>query len=253
MTSELPVHRFYGRDGVPLAWRETGAGRPVVLLHGLMGSGALLAESPLVRALAARGRRVILPDLRGHGESGRPHDPGCYPPDVLADDGLEFIGQLGLGDYDLGGYSLGGRLVLRLLARGARPARAFVGGQGLDALDQETSRTGGYRRMLADVASGAAQEPGSPMEGLAQWVAQSGIDPRAVSLLLGTMTATAPAALQAVPVPVLIVAGDRDSRSASAGELASLLPDARVVLVPGDHETALDAPELTAAVLGFLD
>jgi pimeloyl-ACP methyl ester carboxylesterase len=253
VTSDLPVHRFYGRDGVPLAWRETGTGRPVVLLHGLMGSGALLTESALVRALADRGRRVILPDLRGHGESGRPHDPGCYPPDVLADDGLAFIGQLGLDDYDLGGYSLGGRLVLRLLARGARPARAFVGGQGLDALDAETSRTGGYRRMLAAVASGTPLEPGSPEEALAQWVTQAGIDPRAVSLLLGSMTATPPDALRQVPVPVLIVGGDRDSRSASAGELAGLLPDARVVLVPGDHETALDAPELTTAVLGFLD
>jgi pimeloyl-ACP methyl ester carboxylesterase len=67
------------------------------------------------------------------------------------------------------------------------------------------------------------------------------------------MTATAPDALRQVPAPVLIAGGDRDSRSASAGELAALLPDARFVLVPGDHETALDAPELTTAVLHFLD
>jgi pimeloyl-ACP methyl ester carboxylesterase len=41
--TDLPVHRFATRDGVTLAWRETGGGRPLVLLHGLMGSGAGLA------------------------------------------------------------------------------------------------------------------------------------------------------------------------------------------------------------------
>ncbi len=110
----LPVYHFPGRDGAELAWREMGAGRPLVLLHGLLGSGAQLADSGPARALAAQGHRVILPDLRGHGDSARPHDPACYPPDVLADDGLALIGHLGLDDYDLGGYSLGGRLVLRL-------------------------------------------------------------------------------------------------------------------------------------------
>ena len=57
--------------------------------------------------LAGQGYRVILPDLRGHGDSARPHDPAAYPPDALADDGLALIEQLGLTDYDLGGYSLG--------------------------------------------------------------------------------------------------------------------------------------------------
>jgi len=134
--TDLPVHLFSGLDGVELAWREVGSGRPFVLLHGLMGSGALLASQSLVPALAGRGFRVILPDLRGHGSSGGPHDAACYPPDILADDVLALIGHLGLDDYDLGGYSMGGKLVLRVLARGARPARAVVGGQGLDALDR---------------------------------------------------------------------------------------------------------------------
>ena len=85
--TDLPARRFRGRDGVELAWREIGDGRPVVLLHGLMGSGALMASDGPARAIAARGYRVVLPDLRGHGNSGRPHDPRLLPPDVLADDG----------------------------------------------------------------------------------------------------------------------------------------------------------------------
>jgi pimeloyl-ACP methyl ester carboxylesterase len=250
--TDLASQRFQGRDGAELAWREIGDGRPVVLLHGLMGSGMLLADSGLARAIAERGYRVILPDLRGHGDSARPHDPARYPPDVLADDGLALIDQLGLDDYRLAGYSAGGKVVLRLLARGARPARAVVGGQGVDALDAESDRTGGYRRMLAAVANGDTFAPGSPEEAFSGWVTQVGADPRAIGYLLGSIVATQRDALRHVPTPTLVVAGDRDSRSATAGELAALLPNGQLTLVPGDHLTALAAPELTTAVLDFL-
>ncbi len=161
LMTDLP-HSFRRPDGVELAWREAGSGRPFVLLHGLMGSGSSLAGQGLVPALAEGGYRVILPDLRGHGDSGRPHDSACYPPDILADDMLALIGYLGLDDYDLGGYSMGGKLVLRLLARGARPVHAVVGGQGLDALDAESARTNGHRRILAAVAGEPPCPPGQP-------------------------------------------------------------------------------------------
>jgi pimeloyl-ACP methyl ester carboxylesterase len=250
--TDLPVHRFRGRDGAELAWRSVGDGRPLVLLHGLTGSGALLVSDGPALAIAAHGFRVILPDLRGHGDSAHPHDLASYPPDVLADDGLALIDHLGLDDYDLGGYSMGGKLVLRLLARGARPRRAVVGGQGLDALDAESDRTDGHRRVLAAVAGGDALTPGSPEEALAGWVKRAGADPRAIGYVLGTFLATPAAALREVPTPTLIVAGDGDSRSASAGELAALLPNGQFVLVPGDHRTAQGAPEFTAAVARFL-
>jgi pimeloyl-ACP methyl ester carboxylesterase len=250
--TDLPVHRFPGRDGAELAWREIGDGPPVVLLHGLMGSGALMASNGPATAIAERGYRVVLPDLRGHGVSARPHDPACYPPDVLADDGLALIDHLGLDAYHLGGYSLGGKVVLRLLARGARPARAIVGGQGLDALDAETGRTDGYRRLLAAVADGSVFKPGSPEEGLAGWLAQTGADPRAIGYLLDSFVATPPDALREVPTPTLVVAGDGDSRGATAGELAALLPNGQLTLIPGDHLTALGAPEFTDAIANFL-
>jgi pimeloyl-ACP methyl ester carboxylesterase len=250
--TDLPVRRFRCLDGVELAWREFGSGRPFIMLHGLMGSGAQLAGQGLVPALAERGYRVILPDLRGHGDSGRPHDPACYPPDILADDMLALIARLGLDDYDLGGYSMGGKLVLRLLARGARPARAVVGGQGFDALDAESDRTDGHRRILAAVADGAALPAGSPEEAMANWIRQGGVDAQAVGLVLGTFVATPADALRSVSAPTLVIVGDRDSRGKSAHSLAALLPHGRLVLVPGDHVTALGAAEFTTAILEFL-
>jgi len=124
--------RFVGRDGVELAFYETGTGRPLILLHGFMGSSTQMRDG-WARMFVEQGRRVVLPDFRGHGDSAKPHDPAAYPPDVLADDGLALVEHLGLsdGDYDLGGYSLGARIVLRMLVRGAKPGRAIVAGQGL--------------------------------------------------------------------------------------------------------------------------
>jgi pimeloyl-ACP methyl ester carboxylesterase len=250
--ADVPGQRFRGRDGIELAWREVGSGRPFVLLHGLMGNGAQLAGQDLVQALAERDYRVILPDLRGHGDSGRPHDPACYPPDVLADDMLALIGHLGLDDFGLGGYSMGGKLVLRLLARGARPAHAVVGGQGLDALDAQSDRTDGHRRILTAVAQGAAFPAGSPEAAMADWLRQSGVDARAVRLVLDTFVATPADTLRLVSAPTLVIVGDQDSRGMSADSLAALLPHGRLIRVPGDHLTALAAPEFTTAVLEFL-
>ncbi|HXT94437.1 MAG TPA: alpha/beta fold hydrolase [Trebonia sp.] len=250
--TDLPVHKFHGRDGVELVWRSVGSGRPFVFLHGLMGNGAMLVGQGLVPALAEHGYQVILPDLRGHGDSGRSHDPASYPADVLADDGLALLEHLGLDDYDLGGYSLGGKLVLRLLARGARPAHAVVGGQGLDALDAESDRTDGHRRVLAAVADGSPLPAGSPEEAFAGWIRQAGVDAQAVGLLLGTFVATPADALRSVPTPTLVVVGDGDVRGASANSLAGLLPNGRLASVPGDHLTAASAPEFTAEVLRFL-
>jgi pimeloyl-ACP methyl ester carboxylesterase len=250
--ADLPVHRFRGSDGVELAWREVGSGRPFLLLHGLMGNGERLASHGLVRALSERGRRIVIPDLRGHGDSARPHDAARYPPDILADDMLALIGHLGLDSYDLGGYSMGGKVVLRLLARGARPAHAVVGGQGLDALDAESDRTDGHRRLLAAAAHGAAFPAGSPEATMADWIRQSGVDARAVGLVLDAFVPTPAEALRLVSVPTLVIVGYRDSRGTSADSLAALLPRGRLVLVPGDHLTALEAPEFTASVLEFL-
>lgn len=250
--TDLPVQRFRCLDGVELAWREAGSGRPIVVLHGLMGSGARLAGQGLVAALSERGYRVILPDLRGHGDSGRPHDPARYPPDILADDILALIGHLGLDDFDLCGYSMGGKLVLRLLARGAQPAHAVVGGQGFDALDAESDRTDGHRRILAAAADGAVFPAGSPEAAMADGIRRSGIDARAVGFVLDAFVATPADALRLVSAPTLIIVGDRDSRGTSADSLAALLPHGQIVLVPGDHLTALGAPEFTTAVLRFL-
>jgi len=152
--------RFVGRDGAELAFYEIGSGRPLILLHGFMGSSTQMLDG-WARIFVEQGRRVVLPDFRGHGDSAKPHDPTAYPPDVLADDGLALVEHLGLsdGDYDLGGYSRGARIVLRMLVRGAKPDRAMVAGQGLTKVSGPQGEAS--RRVLTALADGVAIEPGS--------------------------------------------------------------------------------------------
>jgi pimeloyl-ACP methyl ester carboxylesterase len=248
----MGVYRFAGRDGVELACREAGSGRPLVLLHGFMGAGSHMLNYGRASAFAEQGYRVIAPDLRGHGDSAKPHDPAAYPPDVLAEDGLALVGHLGLGDgdYDLGGYSLGGRIVVRMLLRGAKPGRAIVAGQGLAKVSGPQGG-GVNHRVLTALVDGVAIEPGSPDARIAHWISELGADPLALLHVLNSLVPTSEDALRQIAIPTLVAIGEQDERS-DADELAALLRDARLVRVPGDHGSAFAAPELTAAVAAFL-
>ena len=137
--TDLPIERrdIVGFDGLPIAVHMVGQGRDLVLIHGYFSN----AWTNWIRyghaaRLVEAGFRLILPDLRGHGDSAKPHDAAAYPADALTDDNLGLIEQLGLTDYDLGGYSLGARTTVRMLARGATPRRVILSGMGLRGLTQ---------------------------------------------------------------------------------------------------------------------
>ena len=248
----MDVPQFPGYDGVQLAYRETGSGRPLILLHGFMGMGSDWLDQGPGDTLAEMGFRLVLPDFRGHGQSPRPHDLPAYPPDVLADDALALIRHLGLGagEYDLGGYSLGGRVVVRMLARGAEPGRAVVAGQGLAKIAGPQGG-GANRRALTALADGIALPPDSAEAQMAHWAAELGADPRALLCVLGSLVPTPEDDLRRIATPTLVVIGDRDERS-DAGELAALLPAGRFARVPGGHGGAFAAPELAAVIKAFL-
>jgi pimeloyl-ACP methyl ester carboxylesterase len=247
--TELPVRHFRGRDGVQLAYHEIGQGRPLILMHGYLGSAMTMASAGFAGRIAGLGYRVIMPDLRGHGDSAKPHDAAAYPPDVLADDGLALIERLGLTDYDLAGYSLGGRTVIRLLVRGAAPGRAIVGGQGLEAVTRTAGRGGHYRYILTHFGT---FEPGSPERALEDWVKASGRDPVAVARVLDTFVDTPAAALAGVSVPTLILTGAEDGHNRTAGALASALGNGRYIMLPGDHGTAMTTPQFETEITDFL-
>ncbi len=227
-----------------------GEGRPLVLIHGYFSNADVnWIRYGHARRIADEGFRVIMPDLRAHGESDKPHDPALYKPDVLADDGFDLIAHLGLTDYDLAGYSLGGRTVVRMLARGAQPRRAVLSGMGLDGILNTQGRGGYFRNVLTNL--------GSFPRGSSEWMTEAflkttGGDPKALLNVLATFQDTTREELASIALPVLVVTGEDDDDNGSGEALAEAIPGARFQSVPGNHMSAVVKPELGEAIAGFL-
>ncbi len=99
-------------NGIDLYYETHGAGRPLILLHGGLGSGEMFG--PVLPALAAR-HRVIAVDLQGHGRTAdidRPLDVR-----FMADDIAALIAHLGLDRPAVVGFSLGGGVAFRTAAQ----------------------------------------------------------------------------------------------------------------------------------------
>jgi pimeloyl-ACP methyl ester carboxylesterase len=241
---------FESWDGARLAWRAVGEGRPVLLLHGFFSD----AQTNWIRyghadAIAAKGYRVIMPDLRAHGESAKPHDPAAYPPDALTRDGHALIAHLGLRDYDLVGYSLGARTVSRMLATGAAPGRAVLSGMGLEGLTTTGPRAGHFRNILTNLGQ---HERGSPSWMAEQFLRTTGGDPVALLRVIDSFTNTPLEAIRGFTLPVGVVCGAEDQDNGSAPALAQALPQGRYIEVPGGHMSAVVKPELGRAIADFL-
>ena len=242
--------QFAARDGIQLVWRELGDGPPVVLLHGLFSSAAVnWIKFGHAARIAAAGYRVVMPDLRAHGDSGAPHDGVHYPPDVLVDDLTDLIDHLALDTYDLGGFSLGARTSVRAVVAGLRPQRLVLGGMGLAGLAGWQRRGDFFHRAIA--AFDTAKR-GDDIWLAIQFMKTMGVDRIAAGHLLHSFTDTDPELLSRVTMPTLVVCGAEDRDNGSAPELAAALPNAHYVEVPGTHMSSVTEAALGAAIAEFL-
>ena len=251
MADPLPEpQRFASFDDARIAWRELGAGPPVLLLHGLFSHSDMnWLRFGHARAVAEAGFRVILPDFRAHGQSAAPHDPAAYPHDVLARDIEALVGHLGLTNFDLGGYSLGARTTVRLIARGMRPRRAVLGGMGLEGIAHGLTRRDFFRDAIARRGEHA---PGTGAWYSVQFARSTGTDLDAAVHLLGSFADTPDDELAALTMPTLVVCGAEDHDNGSASALAGNLPQAVLVELPGNHITAVSRPGMGLAIGSFL-
>lgn len=238
----------------------TGAGQPVVLLHGLGLSRHVFA--PVVPALASRFRIVSL-DLRGHGASPAPDPPGPYSDheDVLAT-----LDALGLGQVDVVGLSLGGMVAVDLaLAQPARVRRLALLAPALSGWAWSEAWVAAFRTVRA------VGRVSGPRAALEAWhahplFATARAHPRAARALeemifaddgrrwvepdlrvgLDRPAAGRLATLEA-STHVFVGEHDRPDFRAIAETLATHVPAVRLLVVPGaGHLLPLEAPEATA-------
>lgn len=248
-------------NGFACAYAEAGSGPPIVLVHGLAGSG-LGTWGPLLGDLA-RDFRVIAPDSRGAGASEV--TPGPYPLSLLAEDLVALIAALGLEAPVAVGHSMGASVCLLAASGHASPIRAVVGagvafgppgpeargeleglaaaaeGHGMQAL-AEGMATLGTTQALRERDRGA-------YDALAALIARQspeGVAARARGLAVFSLDDE----IADVGVPVRLLAGAADPLSPweANAALAARLSDARLASL-GDsaHEVMLDRPGVVGA------
>ena len=248
--SGAATHRWNASDGVELAWRELGRGRAVILLHGLFSDANInWIKFGTADRIASDGFRVIMPDLRAHGLSGKPHEPEHYPKGILARDLRQLIVHLGLDEFDLGGFSLGARTTVEAVGEGLRPRRAFLGGAGLEGLENWERRKDFF---LEAIALFDEVQRDDPHWLSIQFMKSQGIDRVAATLLLDSFEDAFMDWLRAFTMPTLVVCGSEDEDNGSAEELAAALPNAIFRRVPGTHMSSVTKPDFGAAIAEFL-
>ena len=245
------MHRWTSSDAVELAYHELGEGRPVVLLHGLFSDANMnWIKFGHAERIAAEGFRVVMPDLRAHGQSASPHEPEHYPKGILARDLRELVALLRLDDFDLGGFSLGARTVVEGVGEGLPPRRAVLGGAGLEGLRNWERRKTFF---LEAIALFDQVQRGDPHWLSIQFMKSQGVDRVAAAHLLESFEDTFMEWLEAFTMPTLVVCGQEDDDNGSAEELAAALPDAVFREVPGTHMSSVTKPELGEEIARFLN
>ncbi len=247
--TDASLHRWTASDGIELAYHELGEGRPVILLHGLFSDAQMnWIKFGHAQRIAARGLRVIMPDLRAHGESARPHDAEFYPAGILARDVRELVQRLDLDSFDLGGFSLGARTTIEAVGEGLSPGRALIAGMGLEGLRHWARRKQFFLDAI-DAFDTAAR--GNPHWLAIQFMKTMKVDLVAAALLLESFADCESTWLDAFTMPTLVLCGSEDLDNGSGEELASALPNGTFEEVPGTHMSSVAKEEFGEAIARF--
>lgn len=244
-------------NGINLAYSRTGTGKPLVLVHGFPLDGSTWASViPLLMAKFD----VIVPDLRGFGQSTATDDPismGTYANDLAA-----LLDHLGIAKAAVAGHSMGGYVSLAFAK--LHPGR--IAGLGLvasqAAADAPDKKEGRYNTAKAVEEQGVSVVA----DGMAnKLTALPDLQVCLRDLMRRQRTGGVTAALRAMAErednlawlasadhPVVLVHGDADALIPAdrSHEIAAALPTAKLTVIPGaGHMPMLEAPAAVAEAL----
>ena len=237
---------FTSFDGTTIHYDILGEGKPVVLLHGFITNGESWKRAPVRQALADAGFKVITLDLRGNGQSDKPHNAEAYRDNAELKDVMALTKHLGLTNYDVVGYSRGAILTAKLLTMDKQVRRAVMGGISVDFSDPNWYRRKNFHEALT--------KPGShpELQAAVDNAKKSGADTVALARMQEFQPVTPKTELAKIRIPVLVVNGDQDKDNGDPQTLVDAIPGSRLVIVPGNHGGAMRTPEFSKAVVGFL-
>jgi 3-oxoadipate enol-lactonase len=254
-------------------WTRTGGPPPVLLLHGAVQTGAVWRSQ--VAALAPT-RRVLVPDLRGHGRT--PLGDARVSVERFASDAFELLDAHAVERASICGVSLGGMVALEMARRAPERVASLVLANTptsltplgwlrrlVDRLDPQDALPTALRllgrRTTARIGLAAASRIVGP-----HWVGRSArvhfirgferMSPEAIAAAYTAIVEARPVDPSGIDCPVLLVAGEHDAPSilAQTEGLAGKLRRAERRTIPAGHVAPLDDPEaFNRIVLDFLD
>ncbi len=226
-------------NGISWFFREGGpAGRPVVLIHGAVVSGHYML--PTARALMST-HRVLVPDLPGFGRSGRP--PTRWGIEALADGLADWIAAVAPAPVDVVANSYGCQITAALAIRHPSLVRSMV---WVGPTIEPVRRRPGS--MLARLFLDAFLEPGMVPIFLRDF-ARAGLR-QSLWTFRAALRDTPETRLPQIGQPTLVLRGERDPlvSNAWAAQVAALLPDGRLRVLPGAaHAINFSVPAMLAA------
>ena len=245
------------RDGVKIYYEVHGDGPPLILTHGYSSTSAMWQGQ--IEALSKH-HKLVLWDMRGHGQSDYPQDLKAYSEALTVGDIAALLDEVGAKRAIVGGLSLGGYMSLAFYrAHPERVAALLIidTGPGFkkdDARDAWNKRALGtadrFEHEGLEVLKSASRERSSVSHRDASGLA------RAARGMLTQRDAGVIESLPGIKVPSLVVVGADDTPFLAASDyMAAKIPGAKKVVIPAaGHAVNIDQPQaFIDAVLPFLD
>src|ERR1700726_3277683 len=245
------------RDGIQIYYKVHGSGPPLLLTHGYSSTSAMWQGQ--IEALSKH-HKLVLWDMRGHGQSDYPDDPAAYSEALTVADMAALLDEVGAHSAIVGGLSLGGYMSLAFYRAHPERVRALLivdTGPGFkkddarDAWNKRAHDTGDrFEREGLAVLKSASRERSTvshrDVSGLA----------RAAHGMLTQRDARVIESLPDIKVPSLVVVGADDTPFLAASDyMAAKIPGAQKGGIPAaGHAVNIDQPQaFIDAVLPFLD
>lgn len=234
---------FTVNRGTRIHYDMCGEGPPLLLFHGLTGSGVRWHDTGYVAGLLDR-FQVILIDARGHGQSDKPHRQADYSRDRQADDVIAILDDLGVRATRFWGHSMGGEVALALALQRPERVRSLVitgytpfAAEGEEAAEMAHWASDLRGGIAGFVAGYEARHGALPDDARARWLENDG---EALAACVANMIAESDGSLVAelprITAPTLLLAGTKEPFIDAARETAALLPHGMFVALDGlDH------------------
>lgn len=240
------VNTFESFDGVKISYTDEGYGEPILLLHGFLNSRKSWDNTVLKQQLINMGYRVIIPDLRGNGDSDKPKDEGAYGNGAEIKDLVLLMNRLKVEKYKAVGYSRGSIVLAKLLTEDDRIEKAVLGGMGIDFTNPEWDR----KIMFANAFKG---EVNQFTKGAVDYAKSINADFRSLYLQQKYQPVTSVKELNELVIEILVISGTDDLDNGSAEDLKNSFVKGKLEKVPGDHNGTYKTEAFSNSIIRFLE